>query len=149
MRIFVAFVVVLAACAQQKAPVSDSFSDLAGMDTKSDAFSYRMKVIGSLDYGSVSASVKYTKSPRYRAFQFDGSPGDAIDVWVTSDDGDPVTWVLDGNFKTLAKNDDASSSTTNSNITLTLADDNQAPNYIVFRDYDLLTSHFTVKLSGN
>src|SRR6266567_4342634 len=83
----------LAGCAH-KSPVTDDFSDLSGMDEKSDSFSYRMKILGSLDYGASSDSVKYTHSPRYRAFKFGGYEGDRVDVWVrSSDGGDAVAWV--------------------------------------------------------
>jgi hypothetical protein len=149
MRFALASVLVLAACAQQKTPVDDDFSSLVGQDEKSDAFSYRMKIVGSLDYGQTSASVRYTKTPRYRAVKFGGNAGDQIDVWVRSTDGgDSVAWVLDNTFHTLASNDDADGNTFDSHVSLTLPASPSITHYIVFRDYDLATSHYSIALTG-
>jgi hypothetical protein len=149
MRICLASILVLAACAQQKTTVTEDFSDLAGQDEKSDAFSYRMKIVGSLDYGQTSASVKYTKTPRFRAVKFGGNAGDQVDVSVRSNDGgDAVAWVLDNSFKVLGSNDDANSNTYDSHISLTLPASSSVTHYIVFRDYDLVTSHYSVALTG-
>lgn len=133
----------------KSATLSDDFSDLSGQDEKSDAFSYRMKIVGSLDYGQTSASVAYSKRPRYRAFKFGGSAGDVIDVSVRSNDGDAVAWVLDNSFRVLASNDDADDTTTDALIHLTLPANASITHYIVFRDYDLAKSHFTVELTGS
>src|SRR5438874_5346020 len=103
-----ACIALLAACTQSKTPVDDDFSSFAGQDEKSDAFSYRMKIVGSLDYGQTSSSIRYTRTPRYRAVKFGGNAGDQIDVAVRSDDGgDAVAWVLDHSFHVLGSNDDA------------------------------------------
>ncbi len=142
-----ACVLLLSACSS-KAPVTDDFSALAGMDEKSDSFSYRMKILGSLDYGQSSDPVKYTKSPRYRAYKFAGYEGDRVDVWVrSSDGGDAVAWVLDNGFHVLASNDDADSSTSDSHIVTTLPADDSATHYLVFRDYSLAAAHFTLDLA--
>jgi hypothetical protein len=148
MRIFLASI-LLTACAAQKGAVDDDFSDLAGQDEKSDAFSYRMKIVGSLDYGQTSSSVSYTKTPRYRAFKFAGHAGDQIDVSVKSTNGgDAVAWVLDNGFHVLATNDDANDSTLDSHITLELPASTSATHFIVFRDYDVASAKFTVELGG-
>src|SRR4051812_44159192 len=85
-----------AGCGGAKAPVSEDFSNLAGLDQKSDAFSYRMKILGSLDYGQTSDAVAYHKKPRFRAFKFGGHAGDKVDAWVrSSSGGDAVAWILD------------------------------------------------------
>ena len=140
---------LLAACAQQKTAVDDSFLDLSGMDQKSDAFSYRMKIVGSLDYGHTSAQVKYTSSPRYRALKFSGQANDQVDVWVKSTDGgDAVAWVLDNSFHVLGSNDDASADTLDAHVTLTLPASASATHYVVFRDYATQTAHFKVTLDG-
>ncbi len=139
---------LLAACATEKAPVDDDFSALTGMDEKSDAFSTHMKIAGSLDFGQTSVSTKYTKSPKYRAFKFAGNQGDAVDVWVRSTQGDAVAWLLDNNFKTLATNDDADSTTLDAHLVATLPASASATHYIVFRDYNLATHYFTVALAG-
>jgi outer membrane lipoprotein-sorting protein len=136
----------LAACAQgPKTSVTDDFT---GLDAKADSFSYRMKIVGSLDYGQTSASTRYTKTPRYRAFKFAGNEGDMVDVWVKSTDGgDAVAWVLDNGFHVLATNDDADDSTLDSHVTVTLPANASATHYIVFRDYYTDTAHFTVDLA--
>ena len=136
-----------------KAPVDEDFSDLAGADEKSDAFSYRMKILGSLDYGQTSATVAYKSTPRFRAFKFAGHKGDQIDVWVRSTNGgDALAWVLDNKFNVVAQNDDAlEGGTLDSHITVTLpgnTDANIVTHYIVLRDYDLHAKKFTVQLSG-
>ena len=143
---FACGVVVLAACAQQpKATVTDDFT---GLDAKSDAFSYRMKIVGSLDYGQTSTSTKYTRTPRYRAFKFAGNEGDQVDVWVrSSDGGDAVAWVLDNGFHTLASNDDADDTTLDAHVSVTLPADASITHYVVFRDYSTSTAHFTVELA--
>jgi hypothetical protein len=137
---------LLAACAQSpKTAVSDDFS---GLDAKADSFSYRMKIVGSLDYGHTSSSTKYTKTPRYRAFKFAGNEGDHVDVWVRSTDGgDAVAWVLDNGFHVVASNDDADATTTDAHVTATLPANASATHYIVFRDYYTDTAHFTVDLA--
>src|SRR5262249_49330770 len=129
--------------------VTDDFSDLSGMDEKSDAFSYRMKIVGSLDYNHTSSSVKYTSTPRFRAFKFSGHAHDLVDVWVKSTDGgDAVAWVLDNSFHVLGTNDDADATTTDAHISLTLPSSSSLTHYIVFRDYNTSTAHFNVTLDG-
>jgi hypothetical protein len=137
---------VLAACAH-KAPVSDDFSDLSGLDEKSDSFSYRMTILGSLDYGQSAPSTKYTKTPRYRAYKFAGYEGDRVDVWVRSNDGDAVAWVLDNSFHVVASNDDADDSTLDSHIVTTLPANDSITHYIVYRDYSTSTAHFSLDLA--
>ena len=147
MRNFLACgVVVLAACAQQpKTAVTDDFT---GLDAKADSFSSRMKIVGSLDYGQTSASTRYTKTPRYRAFKFAGNAGDLIDVWVRSTDGgDAVAWVLDNDFHVVASNDDADDTTLDSHVNVALPANASATHYVVFRDYWTDTAHFTVDVA--
>lgn len=137
------------ACAQEaKAPTTDDFSELSGLDEKSDSFSYQMKTLGTLTYGQTSTSKAYSKTPRYRAYKFDGVLNDKIDVWVRSDDGDAVAWLLDKSFKVLASNDDANDATLDSHITATLPASTSTTHYIVYRDYGLSSSHFAVELTG-
>lgn len=134
-----------------KPNVSDDFSDLASQDVKSDAFSKKLKLVGSLDYGQ-SATADYTKHPRYRAFKFAGQKGDKVDIRVRSTDGagDPVAWLVTDSYKILSVNDD-SDGTTDSHITATLPG-NTNPDIvtymIIFRDYWLDNATFTVSLDG-
>ncbi len=145
-NVFACGVVVLAACAQQpKTAVTDDF---VGFDAKSDSFSNRMKIVGSLDYGQTSSSTKYTKTPRYRAFKFAGNEGDQVDVWVRSDDGgDAVAWVLDNDFRVVASNDDADDTTVDAHVSVALPANASATHYVVFRDYWTSSAHFTVELA--
>jgi hypothetical protein len=150
MRIHLASLLILGACAQQKTAPTDDFTSLAGQDEKSDSFSYRMKIVGSMDYNTTSSSTKYTSTPRYRAFKFAGAPHDQVDVWVKSTDGgDSVAWILDNGFHVLASNDDAADvDTLDSHMTVLLPDNASATHYVVFRDYNSSTAHFKVTLDG-
>ena len=152
MRIQLASLLILGACAQQgpKTTPDDDFTSFAGQDEKSDSFSYRMKIVGSMDYNTTSSSTKYTSSPRYRAFKFAGSQHDNVDVWVKSTDGgDSVAWILDNGFHVIASNDDATDvDTLDSHMTVTLPANASVTHYIVFRDYSSSTAHFKVTLNG-
>src|SRR5579859_7429384 len=136
-------------CASQKPAATDDFTDVAALDQKSDAFSKKMTLVGSLDYGQTSDPVAYHNPPRYRAFKFGGQPGDKVIIDVTSADGDAVAWLTDNSFKTLAKNDDYGDSL-NSHIEATLPG-NSNPDiityYVIFRDYWLNDATFTVSLA--
>lgn len=136
-----------AACAG-KPTVDDDFSSFSGLDQKSDSFSYRMTIVGSLDYNAAAAAVPYTHAPRYRAVKFGGREGDAIDVWVRSADGDAVAWVLDNRFRVLGSNDDADATTLDAHIALTLPASKSETHYIVIRDYALTDATFDVELAG-
>ncbi len=149
MRIPVSLLLASAACSTTKPPVTDDFTDLSTLDAKSDSFSSKMKIVGSLDYGQTSASISYTKTPRYRAVKFSGHQGDAIDVWVRSTNGgDSVAWVLDNKFNVLGYNDDAGDTTFDSHVELTLRASTSDTHYIVFRDYWGSAAKFKVELSG-
>jgi hypothetical protein len=137
---------LFAACSGGKPAPTDDLSGLASVDEKSDAFSHRMKIVGSLVYGQTSDAVAYTNPPRYRAFKFAGQVGDKVDIWVRSPDGDAVAWLLSGSFRTLASNDDADDTTTDSHMTFTLTANRTY--YIVFREYSLADATFTVELTG-
>jgi hypothetical protein len=140
---------LISACSTTKTPVTDDFSDLSTLDQKSDSFSYRMKIVASLDYNQTSASISYTKTPLYRAIKFSGKAGDAIDVRVHSTNGgDSVAWVLDNGFHVLGSNDDADDSTLDSHISLTLPANSSDTHYVVIRDYWQLSAKFTIALDG-
>lgn len=132
------------ACAQ--APEAEEKAETT--DEQSSAFSLKdTKIVGSLTYGETSNPTAYTKTPRYRAFKFAGQAGDEVDIWVRSNNGDPVTWLLNNDWKIVAKNDDAGG-TTNSHITAKLPSNESATHYIVVRDYDLSAMNFRVELKG-
>lgn len=144
-----AFVLSAIACTASKPDVSDDFSNLGSLDQKTDSFSSRMKIVGSLDYGQTSTTVSYTKTPRYRAFKFGGNEDDVVDVWVRSTNGgDAVAWILDNDFHILAVNDDADDTTYDAHVTVTLPANASITHYVVFRDYDLRAKKFQVQLDG-
>jgi hypothetical protein len=138
--------IALAGCGVAKPEVVEDFSDLASLDEKSDSFSYRMRVVGTLGFGQTSQPVKYTSSPRFRAFKVVAKKGDSLDVWVRSSDGDAVSWITDYRFNVIAYNDDADASTFDSHLTATAA---RAGNYwIIFREYGLDKATFSVSLGA-
>ncbi len=124
----------------------DDFSDLANLDEKSDAFSSKMKVVGTLAYGETSARTYYSGTPRYRAFKFTGAVNDMVDVQVRSDDGgDAVAWITDATYHVLAKSDDGK--TTDARLTATLPANTKATNHtyiVIFREQTESKAHFFV-----
>jgi hypothetical protein len=98
----------LLACTAAKAPPADDFSAYAGGGGKADAFAV---VVADLAYGD-RVVVDYTPVPRYRAVRFEGTQGDQVEIFVASEDGDPVVWLLDGALQLVAFNDDAGDDTT-------------------------------------
>jgi hypothetical protein len=67
---------------------------------------------------------------------------------VRSNNGDPVTWILDNDFHTVAKNDDASAIDTSSHVKVKLPANASATHYIVVRDYWQSPMTFKVALKG-
>jgi len=129
--------------------------DRAGLDEKSDSFSYRMKIVGSLTFGETSAPIVYTANPRFRAFKFAADAGDKVTVDVTSTNGDAVAWILNDEFEVVASNDDADETTFDAHIDVTLPalptyedGTGRRTHYIVFRDFWLRRRTFTVALAG-
>ena len=110
-----------------------------------EIFSGQMSIIGTLLHGQTGL-VGYFNPPRYRAFRFAAGLHDRMDIWVRSSDGDAVAWLLDTNFNTLAWNDDAQGGMTDAHIVLTIPSI-QPVFYIVFREYKLAFSHFSVALN--
>lgn len=136
----------LAACAAQPDAGKEEV-----VDETTQEFGLRdTKIAGSLSYGETSKTTqyKYAPSARYVAFKFSGKVGDEVDVWVKSVNGDPVTWILDNDWRVIAKNDDASRSNTNSHIKTKLTSNPSDTRYIVVRDYWLDTMTFKVELKG-
>ncbi len=140
----------LAAAACSSADDPTLASDKAEVtDEARSAFGLRdTKIVGSLTFGETSAPTRYTRVPRYRAFKFAANAGDNVDVWVRSANGDPVTWILDNDWRVVARNDDASQADTDSHIQARMPANASATHYIVVRDYDLRPMKFTVSLKG-
>jgi hypothetical protein len=101
--------------------------------------------VGTLAYGATSPAIAYTSSPVYREFTFAGGAGDAVDVRVSSANGDSIAWLVDGSGHIVAQNDDADDTTVDSHLTASLAGDG---NYqIIFRELDLSPAGFQVTLA--
>jgi len=133
-------------------PASDDLG-LAKGDEKLGAAVYlpagKIKVLGSLDYGDLSALVKYSRAPKkFKAYKFAGNEGDAVTVDVRSPNGgDAIAWVLDNDFKVIGFNDDTADSL-DAKISLVLPAHASATHYVVYRDYAYRTKKFQVSLSG-
>jgi len=130
-----------------KPDVNEDFSDLAMMNQKADFFSSKLKLLGTLEDGDTT-SIKYTKTPRFRGYDFVAEAGDVVDVWVRSSRGDALAWVVDGNFDVIAKNDDADETTYDAHLTVTLPESGTEDGryYLIFRDYNVETRYFDIEL---
>jgi hypothetical protein len=133
-----------AGCGAQKAMPEESFGDLADLDEKSDSFSYRMSIAGTIKAGE-SRWTRYTARPRFRAYRFAGTKGDRVDVWVRARNDDAVAWLTDSRFDVIASNDDADGTTLDAHLTATLRW--TGTHFIIFRTYDVVPATFDVSLS--
>jgi hypothetical protein len=145
MRLILAFAMV-AGCAGEKVPADDNFSELAGVDEKSDLFTGKMTIVGSIDYGQTQGPFSH-RAGTWSALKFAGDAGDAITVDVKSTNGDTVAWVLDNDMNIVGYNDDYGTGT-NSHIAVTLPKNASRTHYIVTRDYYRGSMKFTVSLKG-
>lgn len=121
------------------------------VDETTQDFSVRdTRIAGTLSYGETSPKTLYRNGWRahYVAYEFSGGEGDEVDVWVRSQGGDPVTWILDHDWRVVAKNDDASPGNTDSHVVARLPKSASAKHYVVVRDYWLDTMTFEVSLAG-
>lgn len=136
-----------------------AFAALAGCSTsdtsqKEDVDTYESELrLGSPKYlGQIASgetkSVYYSDPPRYRAYGFYAKGGDEITADVQSSYGDGMGWITTSTFDVLAANDDASRSTLDAKVVYKVPAGTASRAYrIVFRDYDLLTATFNVKLT--
>jgi hypothetical protein len=148
-----ALVSLLAACGgtNAKTDVTDDFSQIA--DEKSDAFSKKMTIVGTLTDPNGNVSISYTKTPIYRAIKLHALVGDWVKITVTAggkvpvgaDAPDSVTFLLDSKFKIVAKNDDANSTTRDSQIVTQLK--KSGTFYVVVRDYNYASVTFNAELA--
>jgi hypothetical protein len=140
-------VFVFAACGGP-APESDPGTVAAAPTADDQALVIAPKttrVVGSIEYGQTSADVKYSSSPKYRAFSFTAQKGDHVDAWVRSDDGDAMAWLLNARFEILDKNDNAATGVSDSHIQHTLGV--AGTHYIAFREHDSQSASFKVYLN--
>jgi hypothetical protein len=131
--------------------INEEFDWLTGRNGMGDPnreFSRRIQVIGPLNFGERSSPVQYHNPPSYRAFTIAAQPGDPIDVWVRSSDGNASAWLFDASFHTVAKNDDADMTTKDSHITATVPPGQPVSWYIVFREHSGADATFNVMLAA-
>lgn len=102
-------------------------------------------VVATIHYGE-STQVASSATRRYRAVQFAGAKGDAVDFWVRSS-ADARAWLIAPDFKkTIASNDDGSSATKDAHVTATLP--SSGTYTVVFREKHSVTTTFDVSLAG-
>src|SRR5690349_4633018 len=51
------------------------------------------EILGTIAFGATSAPINYKSPPNYRALSFVAAPGDVVDAWVRSDDGDAIAFL--------------------------------------------------------
>ncbi|HZS42166.1 MAG TPA: hypothetical protein VFF06_35295 [Polyangia bacterium] len=151
-RAWILTVFVLTGCAHLKGDgeqiLTEEFEWLTGQGDPSSEFSRRIQVVGPLDFGQTSAPVAYHNPPQYRAFTVAAQPGDTVDAWVRSPNGNATAWIMDGSFKRLAENDDADATTKDSHVSATVPTGGAAVSwFVVFRDKMSADATFTVTLA--
>ena len=109
-----------------------------------DKFVGRLLVEGTVQYG-VSRGVS-CPAAQFCALRFSGAAGDHVTATANSADGDAILWLIDSEYNILAFNDDASSQTTNAQVSRTLTEGGTY--WIVFRDYYYQAAYFVVTVSG-
>lgn len=133
----------------EKEPAIDDFATVADSGGKSDSIAGQMTIVNTTTLPATE-SVSHTASPKYSAVAFKGLSKDNVDIWVRSSNADPVTWLLDSDFKVVAHNDDAEEQDDaeglDSHITIKLPSKGQY--YVVFRDYDHGAGVFNVNIQG-
>jgi hypothetical protein len=135
---------VMAGCGG-KEPVVEDFTELASLDEKSDRFTSRFRVVGSLAYGD-SESWDYRNPPRYPAFKFYGRKGDPVSIDVHSG-RDAVAFLLDGSYNIVGYgDDDLEHDTLDAHIETTLR--STGSHYIAFREYYARSTAFRVVLKS-
>jgi len=140
----------VAACTNELPQSDENFTDLAKQDAKSDAFSAKLRLLGSIHPGETLSSLAYTHKPPFRGLVLLANHNDAIRLDVRSNDGgDAVAWLLDSGFNTLSKNDDASSSTPDASIDLVVPASVDPIHYIVWKDVADQDATFAVSFAND
>lgn len=103
------------------------------------------EIVGTMVYGDTRASIAYTNPPRYRAFQFRGASGDAVDAWVRSTNGVAMAWLLDDSFANVAY---GVNTTPASDAHLTATLPAAGTYYVAFREASLNSATFNVSLAN-
>ena len=103
------------------------------------------EIVGDLAFGETQ-TVRYTETPRYRAFRIHATAGANVDAWVRSVSGDAHAWLLGANYRTLASNDDANASTKDARVQKKVP--SAGTYYLVIRDENGEDADFDVSLAG-
>jgi hypothetical protein len=137
-------VALLASGCAGKAPVGDEPAAM-GLGVPSDQLA-RVQVMGELETGQ-TRELRYANPPRFRVLTYQALQGDTLDVWVRSQGGDAVAWLLDAQGEIAAFNDDANDATTDAHVvTGALA---TGTYYLVVRDYQLAATTFAITAERN
>lgn len=93
-------------CVVTSVGCATSTSDDASMNESAIRPMRADEILGTIAYGDTK-EIEVTTSPKYRAYEFQGEKGDALELEVASLDGtDPIVWMTDGNFATIGSNND-------------------------------------------
>ncbi len=120
-------------------PTAEASSEIGTVDPAA--------IVGSIQSGETSNVIAYTSTPRYRALAFAAVKGDRLDAWVRSTNGDAYAFLTNTNFKTIATNDDAHSTTKDAHLSAVAAESGR--HFVVFRERDLEPATFRVTLTKN
>jgi plastocyanin len=108
--------------------------------------SSQIQVLGAIAPGE-AISVPYTATPKYRAYSFKASAGDSVTFKVTSaSGGDAFAYILGSTFATVAKNDDASATTKDAEVTAKIK--KTGTYYVALRNVVRAPTTFTLAFAG-
>jgi len=100
-----------------------------------------IRVLGDLDYGRSSGSVRYAANPPYSAFVFSAFGGETVEISVKGGDRKAMVALADSSLNRLAIGD----------TSLRVSLPNRGPYiecwYIVFRDFEKKPANFTVQVN--
>jgi hypothetical protein len=103
------------------------------------------EVRGQIAYGETKTDTFNAGPSGYSAYAFNGSAGDHVDLWVRSSmGGNAMAWLLRDNFRTLARNDDASPGVFDAHIRVKLPSSGRF--YVALRDAAGRNATFSVAL---
>lgn len=138
-RLLVAAFACTAACSDAASP-----SELTAVSEDALRALTAGEVVGPLTYGQTSPPVVHDAAPTYRAFTFEGTEGDDVQIDVRAEGADARAWLLAPSFRTLARNDNASPDTRDARIAARLTQTGR--HYIAFRETNYEEATFTVTL---
>jgi hypothetical protein len=130
------------------APITDDFSDLRGVSTKSDEFSRKVRIVGTLAYGQTTDAFDYFNPPQYRAIEFRGNANDAVDLTVhVVFAGAARLWLVDALFTVVRSADGAPDAHLSATLPLNSLDGSHTF-YAIVRENELMSTSFTIQLDG-